>query len=91
MEDLIHGGPPRNPKSERQLVNQGVGPIVKEICLGKGVIVHCFGGRGRTGTVLGCVLRRRGYPSGEIITFLDTIHKKEENPGGQSQSGKWIL
>lgn len=81
MEDLIHGGPPRNPESEQQLVNQVVGSIVKEICSGKGVLVHCYGGRGRTGTVLGCVLRRLGYPSEEIIIFLDTIHKKRGKSG----------
>ena len=40
MEDLIHGGPPKNPKSERQLINRVVVSIVKEICSGKGVLVH---------------------------------------------------
>jgi len=48
---------------------------------GEGVIVHCAGGRGRTGTVLGCVLRELGHPADEIVAFLDGIHKRRGKPG----------
>lgn len=35
------------------------------IRLGKPVYVHCWGGRGRTGTVVGCYLARHGIASGK--------------------------
>jgi hypothetical protein len=31
------------------------------------VYIHCWGGRGRTGTVIGCWLRRHGYGSGDEV------------------------
>jgi hypothetical protein len=40
---------------------------------GKGVYVHCWGGKGRTGTVVGCYLARHGYAQGQDV--LDLIQK----------------
>lgn len=34
------------------------------------VYVHCWGGRGRTGTVVGCYLARHGYATGEKVLEL---------------------
>lgn len=39
--------------------------IDRSIGEGKPVYVHCWGGRGRTGTVVGCWLARHGIASGE--------------------------
>jgi len=39
----------------------------------KPVYVHCWGGRGRTGIVIGCWLARHGYASGHEL--LDTIEQ----------------
>lgn len=38
-----------------------------DLCLGAGVplLLHCWGGRGRTGTVVGCWLARHGVATGE--------------------------
>jgi hypothetical protein len=36
-----------------------------EITHGSPVYVHCWGGRGRTGTVVGCWLARHGYVTGD--------------------------
>lgn len=35
----------------------------------KPVFVHCWGGKGRTGTVVGCFLARYGKASGEDVLF----------------------
>lgn len=37
---------------------------------GNPVYVHCWGGRGRTGTVVGCYLSRHGIASGRKVLFM---------------------
>ena len=37
---------------------------------GEGVLVHCWGGIGRTGTVIGCWLARHGHAVGEGVLGL---------------------
>ncbi len=39
-------------------------------CAGQGVYVHCWGGIGRTGTVIGCSLVRHGYDGDAAITEI---------------------
>jgi protein-tyrosine phosphatase len=46
-----------------------------------GILVHCMGGRGRTGTIIGAILRHRGYGSAEIIDFLDAAYCRAGRPG----------
>ena len=40
------------------------------LAAGRTVYVHCFGGIGRTGTVIGCWLVRRGTPGEEAIAQI---------------------
>ena len=41
--------------------------------------VHCWGGRGRTGTVVGCHLIRPGLASGEAaLAAIERLRRKEE-------------
>jgi protein tyrosine phosphatase len=44
---------------------------------GKAVFVHCMGGRGRTGTVVGCFLVRHGFASGPDV--IDRISELRRN------------
>jgi hypothetical protein len=45
------------------------------------VYVHCWGGKGRTGTVVGCYLARHAFASGERV--LEMIRELRANvPGG---------
>jgi hypothetical protein len=44
---------------------------------GKGVYINCWGGKGRTGTVVGCYLARHGYAQGQDV--LKLIEKLRHN------------
>lgn len=46
-----------------------------------GVYVHCWGGIGRTGTVIGCVLADQGFGYDEIVERLATLRRgsRKEN------------
>src|ERR1035441_9543621 len=67
IEDLCHGGNPQNPNREERLITQAVETVVGSLQSGRGVVVHCMGGRGRTGTVLGGALRGLGYGAQEHL------------------------
>ncbi len=49
-----------------------------DICMKykKPVYVHCWGGKGRTGTVIGCYLTRHGHASGhDVIDVIKELRK----------------
>jgi len=44
------------------------------IATGRPVYVHCWGGRGRTGTVVGCFLARHGFAEGKgVLEYIATL------------------
>ena len=45
--------------------------IDRELAARRGVYVHCWGGVGRTGTVAGCWLRRRGLSATDALARLE--------------------
>ncbi len=79
--DLAEQPLPEDPASEERAIRIISTAIVARLRKGEGVIVHCAGGRGRTGTVLGCVLRELGHPVDEIVAYLDAVHKSRGKPG----------
>ena len=81
LEDLFHGGLPADPDAERAKIQRAVNAVTTAWQSGCGVVVHCLGGRGRTGTVIGCVLRELEFQPAEVIAFLDRVHKARGKPG----------
>ena len=81
LDDLVSGGPPANDIKEKNKIKKAVGTTVRAWRSGQGVVVHCVGGRGRSGTVLGCVLRELGFSAAEATSFLDRVHKARGKPG----------
>ena len=79
--DLAEKSLPEDPVAEERAIRIVSRAVLARLAAGEGVIVHCAGGRGRTGTVLGCVLRGFGYPATEVVSFLDEIHRLRGKPG----------
>ena len=81
LEDLFHGKPPQDPEREAGLIREAVGAVFPRLQSGEGVIVHCAGGTGRTGTLVGCILRRLGLPAWQVLDYLNELHQARGKPG----------
>lgn len=86
LEDLVQGGPPNDPKREVTMIRTAVQAIVSSLRSHRGVVAHCWGGRGRTGTVLGCVLRELGYGANATVSYLNRIHVARGREGWPESS-----
>ncbi len=75
LEDLCGGSYPRYPWDQEKLVRDAAAAALPWIRKGKGIIVHCAGGTGRTGTVLGCVIRELDYSADEAVNYLDEVNR----------------
>lgn len=74
LEDLFHGGSPRDPEQETRFIRDATRLVFESISRGEGTIIHCLGGTGRTGTVMGCVLKALQFSANDIIDYLDRVN-----------------
>jgi hypothetical protein len=81
LEDLWTTAEPSHPLLERQRVSDAADAVVQSVCDGEGVAVHCRGGRGRAGTVLGVALVRLGHDPEAIVSYLHTLHVRRGKIG----------
>ncbi len=75
LEDLEHGEDPTDPESELLLIGGAVQATQDALERSQGVVIHCWAGRGRTGTVLGCVLRALGFESDVVLNYLSVVQQ----------------
>jgi len=75
LEDLVSSLSPSDAQRELDLIRKAAAIIAETLARGEGVVVHCMGGRGRTGTVLAAVLIQLGFPYDQVIAYLDQVHK----------------
>ena len=81
LYDLFGGGLPPDPRREEISIHEAADVVLRWRRDGKGTVVHCAGGRGRTGTVLGVTLVKLGLDAEDAIRFLDSLHRRRGKPG----------
>lgn len=81
LEDLYGGVQPSEPEREARLVREAVSAIRSALQQEEGVAVHCQGGTGRSGTVLGAALCHLGIAPREVIAYLDRLNRSRGRPG----------
>ncbi len=81
LQDLIGNAAPDDPLLEERRIRQAALAVLAKLRVGEGVVVHCAGGTGRTGTVLGCALRGLGYASNEVLSYLDRVTRARGRKG----------
>src|SRR4051794_23434607 len=86
LEDLYHGGPPSDPAAEQARVLEAAAAVVSHFEAGTGVVVHCMGGRGRAGTVLGAALVRFGHAPDDVVDYLHRVHVGRGRKDGWPES-----
>jgi hypothetical protein len=75
LEDLFHGGEPVDAERDRANIRTAAELTLSELRAGTGVLVHCLGGRGRTGTVLGVAMVRLGLSPEAAEEWLAIVHR----------------
>jgi hypothetical protein len=73
LQDLVSGQPPNEPDRERDLVLRAADDVIAHVDREVGVAVHCMGGRGRTGTVIGAALVQLGHDPETVIEYLHQL------------------
>lgn len=81
LDDLYHGREPSDPERERERVVGAAAAAAAAVRRGEGVLVHCRGGRGRAGSVLGSGLVMLGLEADEVVRWLDLLHRRRGKAG----------
>ena len=81
LEDQFAREAPSDPERERERVLSAARVVVAQLLAGVGVAVHCRGGRGRAGSVMGCALVMLGHHPDDVVTHLDRIHTQRGKGG----------
>jgi Polymorphic toxin system, DSP-PTPase phosphatase len=74
LEDLAGSWPPQDPRSELLKIEQAARAVSRELNAGHGVVVHCLGGIGRTGTVLAAPLVLLGFEPAASIEHVIALN-----------------
>jgi hypothetical protein len=64
--------------------------VDRELAGGGGVYVHCWGGVGRTGTVIGCWLTRHGLERGDAVATLAALRRPVAGARPSPETGAQI-
>jgi protein-tyrosine phosphatase len=90
FKDLYGGTNPDEPEKEQATLREIVTAVQSALLLGKGVVVHCVGGTGRTGTVIACTLRAFGVPLPDVLDYIKRLNAARGKQPGWPES-PWQL
>ncbi|MFZ4778647.1 MAG: protein-tyrosine phosphatase family protein [Terrimicrobiaceae bacterium] len=76
LEDLSSGGNPADPVGEGMVTIRVIRLLVAELLAGRGVVVHCWGGIGRSGFITAGVLVALGRTPDEATRIVDRATSK---------------
>jgi protein-tyrosine phosphatase len=76
LQDLYGGITPDCPSEEERKIQTAARSVVESLRAGDGVVVHCAGGTGRTGTVIGAALVALGFPANAVVAHLKAVNAK---------------
>jgi len=81
LTDLFGEQYPADPEAEEATIRVLSANVSNLLSACEGVVVHCVGGTGRTGTVIGCTLIQLGYSADEVVGYLDMLTRKRRGRG----------
>ena len=67
-----------------EILEEVLDTIDLALSLGRNVYLHCYGGKGRTGTVVGCYLVRHGLAGQEALERIQALRNDIPGRGRQS-------
>ena len=76
LENLSSGGNPADPVGEGMVTIRVIRQVVAELLAGRGVVVHCWGGIGRSGFIAAGVLVAFGQTPDEATRIVDQATSK---------------
>lgn len=68
--------------------------IDRALSAGRNVYMHCLGGRGRTGTVVGCYLVRHGIPPDQALEKIQELREgmpNEDRPSPENENQRRMV
>lgn len=74
LQDLAGGALPDQPEHEERCIREAVALIQPQVLASRGVVVHCAGGTGRTGTVIACTLKALGVPTPTVFDHMNAVN-----------------
>lgn len=85
LSDLISRRTPPDPERDEARIRSAAALVAERWSAGEGVVVHCHGGRGRTGAVIGSALVRLGHPPEEVVDWLHRVQRTRGRRGWPEQ------
>jgi hypothetical protein len=81
LQDLFGGRTPGDPEGELTRLRRSVAAVAESLGRGEGALVHCEGGTGRSGTVVGAALVTLGKDPVDVAAWLDRVHRARGRDG----------
>jgi predicted protein tyrosine phosphatase len=85
LSDLIGRRRPPDPERDEARIRVAATLVADRWSAGEGVIVHCHGGRGRTGAVIGSALVLLGHEPDAVVDWLHRVQRMRGRRGWPEQ------